>query len=899
MQLNKYTVVFLWCCLAGRFCLAAPLLVPSEDARRRADALKFQRTATTTLAPVYGPLAEQIASEFQLAEKEGIGIDLGSGPGTLIIELCKRTRRMHWINADINPHCFPFFFKTAEEAEVGDRISAVFADAQALPFKDNYADIIVSRGSFHFWKDRKLAFSEIYRVLKPDGVAFIGRGFSENFPVEIARQVRAKQKGGPKYDIAKTEAELRGIMTALGIEAYRIRLPKPPGSADVNYGIWLEFNKPNGQKPRLKKKPQPEALVKPEREKSIYVAEPVEVMGERRRDVIAEPMLESPGLALSTTVVNQVEIKKRNAQTVIDALEYVPGAWIETRGRKVKQFFSVRGQKYPYPEYAVNGAWQREFHETPSFFSAADIERIEVIRSSAALLNGLSGLAGIINIIPKEYKEPETSGEVEYSTFDSYRFHLSHGATWGKVSYAAGLSSYHTDGPEEKHAAEGMTNFRGYAHWRPTDKLSIRTNLFHLYGKRELARAEPPAAKRFQETLERFDPIQATLANVKTHYRLSEKVSTELLLHYIDRDHNFINDSDIPHESMREWDYEWGVNLIQALSLANHNIFRLGGLYNHWVAPNGKRFYVGRRSDLETFSAVIVDEHRFGPLVLDTGLRWAKTYINEYGAFNINGSPKGFQDVSSVADEWQPSIFNGSFGAAYYPAKQLSFHFNVASGYIQPRRGTLDINLEAPQNERRLKLDLGARAMLEKVGQISAVGFLTQQKDAIVLSGQTEMMNGRVMELYMNRDQNQIGVELEARSVILFDLAEIFLNATAMRSRAESSTEMQRNKELPRFIMGGGVYASQSKFDLNILAKFVSSYESTRFVATETGKPPVPQPLGDFLSLNANIGWCFGKKHKTKVYLAVENLTDNNFATVVGYPDYGRRFTIGMRKTFR
>jgi len=921
MQFRRLIAIFLWWYTAGQFCLAVPLLVPSDDARMREYALKFQRTAATTLAPVYAPLAEQIVSDFQIAEKEGIGIDLGSGPGTLIIELCKRTKRMHWINADINTYFFTAFLKSAEEAGFGHRVSATFADAQALPFKDDYADIIVSRGSFHFWQDRRLAFSEIYRTLKPGGVAFIGRGFSKSLPVEVAREVRAKQKGGPKYDVAKTEAGLREIMNALGIEEYRIRKPKPPGSEGVNYGIWIEFYKPALQEPQGKKSPPPpqvrekdtqkEASEKPKREEDVYVVETVEVMGERLRDVIVEPMSESPGLELSTSLVRQAEMEKQNAKTVVDALKYVPGAWVETRGRKVKQFFSVRGQKYPYPEYAVNGAWQREFHETPYFFSSDDIERIEVIRSSAALLNGLSGLAGIINIIPKEYKEPETSSEIEYGAFDSYRFHMSHGATSGDVSYAVGLGSYHTDGPEGKHAVEGMTNFRGSLHWRPTEKLSLRTNLFHLYGKRELARAEPPAAKRFQETLERFDPFQATLGNVKAHYRLSEKASTELLLHYTDRDHAFINEAETPHESTREQDYEWGINLTQALSLVEDNVLRVGGLYNHWIAPNGKRFYIGRRSDLETISAVIVDEHRFGPLSLDAGVRWAKTYINEYGAFNINGSPKGFNKVSPVKDEWEPSIFNGSLGAAYYPSKSLSFHLNLASGYIQPRRGTLDVNLKEPENERRVKLDLGVRTMQERIGQLSLVGFLTQQRDAIVLSEKTEELDGRIMELYMNRDQNQLGVEFEVRTVPLFDVAEIFFNATAMRSRAESFVfvakeelrrkrytkgEMERNEELPRFIAGGGIYASKSNIDLNILAKFVSSYESTRFVATKEGTPPTPQPLGDFLALNANIGWSFGKKHRTRFYLEVENLTDRAFSTVVGYPDYGRRFTVGMRK---
>ena len=197
------------------------------------------------LAPVYAPLAEQIVADFNLASRTGIGIDVGSGPGTLIIELCRRTK-LHWINADINPHFFPHFYENAEKQGFGHRVSAICADAHKLAFRDNYADIIVSRGSFHFWKDKAKAFGEIYRVLKPGAVAYIGRGFPENLPPETARNIRSKQSGKMNYDVDKTENELRKTMDKLGIKKYNIRRPTPAGSEGVNYGIWVEFRKPEG-----------------------------------------------------------------------------------------------------------------------------------------------------------------------------------------------------------------------------------------------------------------------------------------------------------------------------------------------------------------------------------------------------------------------------------------------------------------------------------------------------------------------------------------------------------------------------------------------------------------------------------------------------------------------------
>ena len=228
-------------CGAGCFNDKA-LSLRSEEKYTEQSALGMIRTSRKTLAPVYAPLAEQIVSDFDLDKKDGIGIDLGSGPGTLIVELCKRTK-LHWINADINPHFFPHFYRQAEELGFGHRVSAVFADAHNLPFRDNYADIIVSRGSFHIWEDKLQAFSEIYRVLKPGAAAYIGRGFSRNLPVETAAKIRTKQGKKMKYDVEKKANKLYNIMNELGVKDYRIDIPKPPGSENVNYGIWIEFRK--------------------------------------------------------------------------------------------------------------------------------------------------------------------------------------------------------------------------------------------------------------------------------------------------------------------------------------------------------------------------------------------------------------------------------------------------------------------------------------------------------------------------------------------------------------------------------------------------------------------------------------------------------------------------------
>ena len=91
------------------------------------------------------------------------------------------------------------------------------------------------------------------------------------------------------------------------------------------------------------------------------------------RNIMVELQVEPLSLSPATSNISYSEISKLGAVTLIDAMNYIPGSFIETRGRQVKQFFSVRGQKYPYPDYAINGVWQKEFEELPYFFSASDI----------------------------------------------------------------------------------------------------------------------------------------------------------------------------------------------------------------------------------------------------------------------------------------------------------------------------------------------------------------------------------------------------------------------------------------------------------------------------------------------------------------------------------------------
>lgn len=51
---------------------------------------------------------------------------------------------------------------------------AIYGDAETIPFEDNCFDMVYSFGVLHHTPDTAGAFREVYRVLKPGGVALIG-----------------------------------------------------------------------------------------------------------------------------------------------------------------------------------------------------------------------------------------------------------------------------------------------------------------------------------------------------------------------------------------------------------------------------------------------------------------------------------------------------------------------------------------------------------------------------------------------------------------------------------------------------------------------------------------------------------------------------------------------------
>jgi len=132
----------------------------------------FQWVAENRVKQTYPLTALRMLGECG-GMRDGLCIDLGCGPGHLSVELARRSR-FRIIGLDIDPDMKPLFEDNARKAGLQERLSFVQGDAQDLPFPDDHADLIVSRGVLPFIPDLGKCLREVARVLKPGGVAFLG-----------------------------------------------------------------------------------------------------------------------------------------------------------------------------------------------------------------------------------------------------------------------------------------------------------------------------------------------------------------------------------------------------------------------------------------------------------------------------------------------------------------------------------------------------------------------------------------------------------------------------------------------------------------------------------------------------------------------------------------------------
>jgi ubiquinone/menaquinone biosynthesis C-methylase UbiE len=196
----------------------------------------FRYDENHPFATMYPLLARQFVEDYGITS--GRCLDIGTGGGPLLIELGKITN-LELVGLDIDPEALALAADNARRHGLDEtRSQWRQGDVQALPLPDDFADVVVSRGSIPFWDDYCRAFREIHRVLRPGGLALIGGGFSRYQSREEVARMRPSwaRKNNPDKQARWLHREnLEQALRQAGVPCFDI---------DEDYfGIWAVIRK--------------------------------------------------------------------------------------------------------------------------------------------------------------------------------------------------------------------------------------------------------------------------------------------------------------------------------------------------------------------------------------------------------------------------------------------------------------------------------------------------------------------------------------------------------------------------------------------------------------------------------------------------------------------------------
>ena len=137
----------------------------------------------------YEDLADRMAIRKLLPKRMEKFADIGGGYGRLANEYLKHAKK---------PVIFDYSKSELKQAKetFGDKIDTKSGDIYDLPFKDNELDGLMMVRVTHHLKDMPKAIAELYRVLKPGGVAIIEVANKRTLP-KMVRFVTRRSKVNP------------------------------------------------------------------------------------------------------------------------------------------------------------------------------------------------------------------------------------------------------------------------------------------------------------------------------------------------------------------------------------------------------------------------------------------------------------------------------------------------------------------------------------------------------------------------------------------------------------------------------------------------------------------------------------------------------------------------------
>jgi ubiquinone/menaquinone biosynthesis C-methylase UbiE len=114
-----------------------------------------------------------VMSQATALQDHGEAVDLGCGPGYLVLEMARHASGLRVTGIDLSEKMLSDARQAAQQAGLADRVDFRLGNVEEIPFPDQSLDLVISTLSLHHWTNPVKVLSEIDRVLKPGGAFYI------------------------------------------------------------------------------------------------------------------------------------------------------------------------------------------------------------------------------------------------------------------------------------------------------------------------------------------------------------------------------------------------------------------------------------------------------------------------------------------------------------------------------------------------------------------------------------------------------------------------------------------------------------------------------------------------------------------------------------------------------
>lgn len=201
------------------------------------NAAEYDEIARGIFAPIYPVIAQQIKAKTGITS--GTCMDIGCGGGYLGVALARITKLSVYL-FDESRDMLGLAKQNIINEGLESRVQMMEGDVHAIPINDQLIDLVISRGSIFFWENQPQALQEIYRVLAPGGIAYIGGGFgTPELKKQIDIQMTAQDPKWPekvKQRMSRNNADkYREVLRQAEIPDFEVN--------QTDGGLWIIIRK--------------------------------------------------------------------------------------------------------------------------------------------------------------------------------------------------------------------------------------------------------------------------------------------------------------------------------------------------------------------------------------------------------------------------------------------------------------------------------------------------------------------------------------------------------------------------------------------------------------------------------------------------------------------------------